>query len=107
MAKKNRDTEKKMNYRTNQIARSLKTNKTATFGLIVADISNPFSSHLARIIEDEAAKSHYTVLFWSSDENEEKSQNLINVFLDRQGVRLIIAPAADNESQLPALLTVR
>ncbi|HEX9512644.1 MAG TPA: substrate-binding domain-containing protein [Puia sp.] len=103
IAKKIRDTAKKMNYRTNQIARSLKTNKTATFGLIVADISNPFSSHLARIIEDEAAKSHYTVLFGSSDENEEKSQNLINVFLDRQVDGLIIAPAENTESQLRAL----
>jgi len=103
VAGKIRSTAKKMNYRTNQIARSLKTNKTATLGLIVADIYNPFFSQLARYIEDQAATSHYTVIFGSSDENEQKSKNLINVFLDRQVDGLIIAPAENTESQLRSL----
>ena len=42
VAQKIRDTAKALNYSTNQVARSLKTNKTFTIGLIVADISNPF-----------------------------------------------------------------
>src|SRR5258708_33978189 len=75
IAKKIRDTSKKMNYRTNQIARSLKTNKPATFGLIVADISKTLSSHLARILEDDAAKSPYTVAFCASDPHREKCGN--------------------------------
>ncbi|MBN9381533.1 MAG: substrate-binding domain-containing protein [Chitinophagaceae bacterium] len=103
VAKKIRSTAKKMNYRTNQIARSLKTNKTATLGLIVADISNPFFSQLARFIEDQAAAANYTVIFASSDENEQKSQNLINVFLDRQVDGLIIAPAENTKPQIRAL----
>jgi LacI family transcriptional regulator len=32
------------NYQTNHIAKSLKTGKTETIGLIVADIANPFFS---------------------------------------------------------------
>lgn len=47
VAQKIREVAKQLNYRTNQIAKSLKTNKTATIGLIVSDISNPFSSALA------------------------------------------------------------
>ncbi|MEJ7766637.1 MAG: substrate-binding domain-containing protein [Chitinophagaceae bacterium] len=100
VAQKIRDTAKELNYSTNQIAKSLKTNKTYTIGLIVSDISNPFSSSLARIIEDEAAKSDYTVIFGSSDENAERSFKLINVLLDRQVDGFIIAFAADSEQQI-------
>jgi len=103
VAGKIRSTAKKLNYRTNQIARSLKTNKTATLGLIVADISNPFFSQLARFIEDQAAINHYTVIFGSSDENGQKSKNLVDIFIDRQVDGLIIAPAENTEPQLRAL----
>ena len=41
VAQKIRDTARELNYRTNLIARSLKTNRTNTLGFIVANISNP------------------------------------------------------------------
>lgn len=100
VAQKIRDTAKELNYRTNQIAKSLKTNKTSIIGLIVADIANSFSSVLARIIEDEAEKNNYTVIFGSSDESAEKSIKLINVLLNHQVDGLIIAPAEDAASQV-------
>ncbi|MDO9374534.1 MAG: substrate-binding domain-containing protein [Bacteroidota bacterium] len=100
VAQKIRDTARELNYRTNQIARSLKTNRTNTLGFIVANISNPFSSHLARIIEDEAAKSNYTVLFGSSDENAHKFRNLIETFVNRQVDGLILAPGEDTADQI-------
>ncbi len=100
IAEKIKDAAKELNYKTNQIARSLKTNKTYTIGLVVADIANAFSSNLARIIEDEAAKNNYTVLFGSSDENAQKSDKLINVLLDRQVDGLIIAPVEDTAAQI-------
>ncbi len=93
-----KETAKALNYRTNQIARSLKLKKTFTIGLIVADISNPFFSSLARIIEDEADKKNYTVIFGSADEDAEKSFKLMNALLDRQVDGFIIAPAENGES---------
>ncbi|WP_018626172.1 LacI family DNA-binding transcriptional regulator [Niabella aurantiaca] len=92
-----------MNYQPNLIARGLKFGKTHTIGLIVADISNPFFAMLARIIELEAQKRGYTVLFGSSDEQLEKSQNLINTFLNRQVDGLIITPVAGSQSQIEEL----
>lgn len=82
---------KEMGYQTNQIAKSLKSNKTQTIGLIVADISNPFSGSITRIIEDEAKKSNYTLLFGSADEDCEKAADLINLLLNRQVEGFIIA----------------
>lgn len=100
VAQKIKETARELNYRTNQIARSLKLNKTFTIGLIVADISNPFFSCLARIIEDEADKKNYTVIFGSSDESAQKSWKLINALVDRQVDGFIIAPAENTESNL-------
>ncbi len=103
VADKIRQAAKDLNYQPNQIARSLKTQKTLTIGLIVADIANPFSSQLARIIEDEAQKSGYTVIFGSSDENIEKSCKLIDTLLNRQVDGFIIAAVAQSESQIAHL----
>jgi len=103
MAEKVRQAATELNYRPNLIARSLQSGKTNTLGLIVADISNPFFSHIARIIEDEAKKSGYTVIFGSNDESIEKSQSLLDALLNRQVDALIIAPAEFTEEQLRAL----
>src|SRR5690606_21066348 len=92
-----------MNYQPNLIARGLKFGRTNTIGLVVADISNPFFAMLARNIELEAQKNGYTVLFGSSDEQLDKSQNLINTFLNRQVDGLIIAPVAGAQSQIEEL----
>jgi len=100
LAQRIRDAAAEMNYRINQVARSLKTNKTFTIGLIVADIANPFSSGLARIIEDEAEQHQYTVIFSSSDENAMKCGKLIDTLLDKQVDGLIISPPAFSEHQV-------
>lgn len=104
VAKKIKETALALNYQTNHIARSLKTNKTLTIGLIVSNISNSFSATLARIIEDEAEKNNYTVLFGSSDENAQKSLKLINILLNHQVDGLIFAPSEDAAAQINYLL---
>jgi LacI family transcriptional regulator len=103
VADKIRKVAKELNYQPNQIAKSLKMQKTHTIGLIVADIANPFSSQLARIIEDEAKKKGYTVLFGSSDENIDKLQSLINVLVNRQVDGLIIAAVNQSEAEIEQL----
>ncbi|WP_129714098.1 LacI family DNA-binding transcriptional regulator [Pedobacter sp. SYP-B3415] len=94
---------KELGYQPNQIAKSLKTGRSQTIGLIVADISNPFFANIARTIEDEAKKYNYTVIFGSSDEAADKSQNLINILLERQVDGFIIAPTEGSEEQIRSL----
>lgn len=100
MAKKIREIARQLNYQPNHIARSLKSGRSFTIGLILADISNPFFASIARIIEDEAKRDNYTVIFGSSDENVDKSQDLINVLLNRQVDGLIITPTEGSEQQI-------
>jgi LacI family transcriptional regulator len=95
---------KDLKYKPNQIARSLRKGTTNTIGVIVADISNPFFGQLARIIEDEAGTYGYTVVFGSSDENCNKSADLIDALLNRQVDGLIITPTEGNEEKIKSLV---
>jgi LacI family transcriptional regulator len=104
VVKKIRKAAEDLNYQPNQIARSLRTGSTKTIGLIVADIANPFFGHLARIIEDEANNFGYTVVFGSSDENDFKSEALVNTLLNRQVDGFIIVPAQDTVVQMRTLI---
>ncbi len=90
-AKRIREVAKELNYHPNWNARSLKTNKTTSIGVIVADISNPFFSNLARTIEDEAFSQDYTVIFGSSDEKVEKFNKVLDFLKMRQVDGFIIA----------------
>ncbi|AWX44949.1 Ribose operon repressor [Flagellimonas maritima] len=103
VSEKIRKIARELNYRPNQIAQSLQSGKTYSIGLIVADISNPFFANIARIIEDEAKRYNYTVIFGSSDENAKKSADLLTFLVDRQVDGFIIAPAEHSEKQLKLL----
>lgn len=104
LAKKIKQIAEELNYQPNEIARSLRQGSTKTIGLIVADIANPFFGHLARYIENEAIKFGYTVIMGSSDEELEKSELLINSFLNRQVDGFIIAPAEGTGGQINTIL---
>lgn len=88
---------KDLNYQPNLLAKGLRSGKTHTIGLIIADISNPFFANIARVIEDEAGKNGYTVIIGSSDETAAKSWNLLNVLVNRQVDGFIIVSAEDSE----------
>ncbi|MBG9378743.1 LacI family DNA-binding transcriptional regulator [Panacibacter sp. DH6] len=104
MVKKIKIAAAELNYQPNLIAKSLKMGTTKTIGLIVADISNPFFSNIARIIEDEAKKQGYVVIFGSSDENAAKQSDLIDVFTTRLVDAFIIAPAMNTVDQIQQIL---
>jgi LacI family transcriptional regulator len=104
IVKKIREVALELNYKPNQIARSLRKGSTNTIGLIVADIANPFFGQLARIIEDEAGRYNYTVIIGSSDENCTKSASLIDTFMDRQVDGFIIVPSENCNPEIEMLV---
>ncbi|MCF0069861.1 LacI family transcriptional regulator [Dyadobacter sp. CY261] len=91
---------KEMNYQPNHLAKSLRSGKTHTIGLIIADISNPFFANVARVVEDEAKKNGYTVIIGSCDEHAEKSWDLLNVLINRQVDGFIIVSCEGSENQV-------
>lgn len=95
---------KKLNYQPNSIAQGLRTGKTRTIGLIIADIANPFFGKLGREIEQEAAKHGYRVVFCSSDENPEKSELQIRMLQQSLVDGYIISPPMNSEEQIKKLI---
>ncbi len=96
---------REMGYRPNQLARGLRTGKTKTIGLIVENISNAFFATLAKTIEDEAKKYDYKVVYCSTDNDEIKARELINMLSQRQVDGYIITPTpklADEVHKLQA-----
>ncbi|MFD2937149.1 LacI family DNA-binding transcriptional regulator [Spirosoma flavum] len=89
-----------LHYQPSHLAKSLRSGKTHTIGLIIADISNPFFANIARVVEDEAKRNGYTVIIGSSDENADKSRDLINVLINRQIDGFIIVSSENSEQQI-------
>lgn len=100
MARKIKIIARELNYQPNHVAKSLRSGKTHTLGLIIADISNPFFANIARVVEDEAKRSGYTVIIGSCDENADKSWDLLNVLINRQVDGFIIVSSEGSEKQI-------
>ncbi len=82
---------KELNYKPNQIARGLRLGTSNTIGLIVADISNKFYAKIAKQVEVVASRNNYNLIFCSSDENEEKEIELIDMLRERLVDGIIIS----------------
>ena len=67
-----------MGYHPSQIARSLATRQTATLGLVVPDVSNPFFAHIARGAEEAAYESGYSVFLLNSAEDAARERSALN-----------------------------
>ena len=93
----------KLKYKPNQLARGLRTGKTKTIGLIVEDIANSFFSNVAKVVEDEADKHGYKVLFGSTGDNEEKAKGLLEVLRYRQVDGYIITPTLNLDKEIASL----
>ncbi|MCH7396470.1 LacI family transcriptional regulator [Belliella sp. DSM 107340] len=83
---------KKIGYQPNQLAKSLRTGKSNIIVFMVEDISNPFFATIAKLIEDEASKLAYKIIYCSTNNDPEKTVSLINLFNNLQVDGYIITP---------------
>jgi len=92
----------RLSYRHNLTASSLRRSdgRSATIGVVLEDVANPFSSALNRSIEDVAVKRGVLVLAGSSDEDEDRERKLVSAFASRRVDGLIIQPSSSDHSYL-------
>ena len=81
----------KYDYTPNQVARSLRTQKTHTIGLIVPDLTNVFFAKVTRSLETAAREHSYQVLIADSNENLADEKRAISNLASRSIDGLIIA----------------
>ncbi|MDA8318931.1 MAG: LacI family DNA-binding transcriptional regulator [Actinomycetota bacterium] len=104
LASRVRQAAAKLGYRPNLTASSLRRGdrRTATIGLLLEDVANPFSAALLRAVEDVARQRGVQILIGSLDEDPDRERELAITLIDRGVDGLIIVPAATDQSYLLA-----
>jgi LacI family transcriptional regulator, galactose operon repressor len=74
--------------------------RTASIGLLLEDVANPFSAALARAVEDEAAPRGVVVLSASLDDDPGREREFVREFGARHVDGLLLVPAAADQSHL-------
>ena len=83
---------KDLGYVPNSIARSLALKKTSTLGLLITDIENPFFGSLVHHISIAARNKGYALIVSTSDDDFEKENEALGVFLNRKVDGVIVVP---------------
>ncbi|HBE77893.1 MAG TPA: hypothetical protein DDW65_08945 [Firmicutes bacterium] len=83
---------KELDYHPNKNARSLKTYKTLTIGLIVPEITNPYFASIVECIRKEFENLGYTLLFGVSGDEIKNEQKYVFEFIERNVEGIIIVP---------------
>lgn len=97
---------KRLGYRRNNAAASLRSGRSHSIAVIVSDIANPFFAEICRNIENIAYKAGYTVIFASSEENPQKLSHLVETMVGYNVEGLIVAPCLGGEPALARALSI-
>lgn len=83
---------KSLNYHPNINARSLKTDRTSTIGLVVTDLNNPFFASIVECTRNMVEKQGYKLLLGVSGNDNAAEQKYVNEFVDWNVEGVIIVP---------------
>lgn len=89
---------KEMNYRPSKQAQALKSKKSHLIGVLVADISNMYSSILLKGIGDIFVKHNYQMIIMDAANSLAKERELLEKLID-QGVEGIIIQPCSSDNQ--------
>lgn len=81
--KKVQDAISKLGYRPNIVARSLKTQRTKTIGILIPDISSQLYPEIVRGTEDVANIYDYNIILCNSDSDLEKEKEYLRVLKEK------------------------
>ena len=97
---------RKLNYHPNHVARSLKTSRTQTLGIIVPDLTIPFFPRMIRGAETAARKRAYSLIAVNSDDDGERQKDLLSLLRSQrvEGILLVVAAAPTPLNQISLIL---
>ncbi|QCD54374.1 LacI family DNA-binding transcriptional regulator [Streptomyces hawaiiensis] len=89
-----------LGFRRNDSARVLRKGRTASIGLVLEDLADPFYGPLSRSVE-EVARAHGALLInGSSAEDPDREQELVLALCARRVDGLVVIPAGDDHRYL-------
>jgi DNA-binding LacI/PurR family transcriptional regulator len=88
---------KKLNYRRNGLARSLKRQRTETVGLVLGDISNPYSTELANAVRESLSVRGYNLFICISEHSAKEDTKAFDALVDHNVDGIIVATRSNTE----------
>ena len=82
---------KDMNYRRNGVARNLKRQFTETVGLVLGDISNPYSTELARAVRETLINNGFNLFICISEHSAKEDIVAFEAFANHSVDGIIVA----------------
>jgi LacI family transcriptional regulator len=91
-----------LDFRPNLAASSLRRSdgRTASIGVILEDIANPYSAAVHRAVEDVARGHGLIVLAGSVDEDPDRERRLAAAFIARRVEGMIVVPTGEDQGYL-------
>jgi LacI family transcriptional regulator len=93
------ETAHRMNYRPNQFARALTTNRSFLLGVVVPDLMHSYFAEICRGIETLAKPQGYQNLICSTDENAANEEAEIEALLPRTDGLILASSAPANDTK--------
>ncbi len=92
---------KELGYSPNRVARSLRSQRTMTLGMVIPDITNPFFPAVVSGVEETARASRFALMLFNAGEDEEREWECLKVLqaLRCDGVLLVMAPEGPNHAR--------
>lgn len=90
-------------YRPSDVARSLRSKQSRMIGVVIADISTPFSSALISGIERTLNSTEYTPIFVNSENHPKKERENISRLLSKGADGLLINACSHNSAYITDL----
>jgi LacI family transcriptional regulator len=107
LTKKIKDVARKEGYHPNQVAVSLRTGQSKILGLIVESIGGHFFGALARVIEEEAERFGYRIVYCSTENDPAKGKEMIRMLSQSQVDGYLITPVQGMEDDITRLLKLK
>lgn len=85
---------KELQYVPNSLASSLRSNRTNILALLLADISNPFWTTVARGVEDAANAEGFSVILCNTDEKANKQEEYVDLLLRKRVDGFLLVPTS-------------
>lgn len=83
-----------LGYRPDAVARSLRVRTaSATIGLVIGDVANPFYSAITRAVEVRARRDNSVLVAVSSDEDPDTEREVVEMLLARRVDGLLLVPS--------------
>jgi LacI family transcriptional regulator len=84
----------RLGYHRDDVARSLRPGQsTATIGLVIGDLGNPFYAAVARGVEEVAARRRHLLVTASSEDEPRRERELLQAMLRHRVDGLLVIPA--------------